>query len=52
MGPNFCDAEGRGKAADQPSRLRLLGPAVRRVNSGQAFGISAGEVVVAEGEEI
>ncbi len=41
------------KAADQPSRLRSLGPAVRRVNGKQASGISGEEViVVAEGEEI
>ncbi len=37
---------------NQPSRSRSLGPAARRVNSEQASGISGGEVVVAEGEEI
>ncbi len=40
------------KAADQPRRLRSLGPAARRVNGEQASGISGDEVVVAEGEEI
>ncbi len=37
---------------NQPSRSRSLGPAARPVNSEQASGISGGEVVVAEGEEI
>ncbi len=43
---------GRTEKANQLSRSRSLGPAVRHVNGEQASGISGGEVVVAEGEEI
>ncbi len=37
------------KAADQPSRLRSLGPTARRVNGEQASRISGDKVVIAEG---
>ncbi len=40
------------KKADQPSRLRSLGPAARHVNGEKVSGISVDEVVVAEGEGI
>ncbi len=43
---------GHKEKANQLSRSRSLGPAVRHVNGEQASGISGGEVVVAEGEEI
>ncbi len=55
--PNWTGTAARlrnwiSRVANQPSRLRSLGPAARRVNGEQASGISGGKVVVAEGEEI